>query len=302
MTTRTTPPPLAPGMPTPENPNLCSTRVVRSLLAEHGVVPSRGRGQNFLIDRNTVERLLGQADLRGDETVLDLGTGLGVVAGALAPRVAQVIAVDIDSRLLEAAQAAHAGVANIRWVQGDLRELSLAELLAERPDRPASVVSNLPYCISKLVLRDLVTHVGRLRCAVLTVQREVGERMRAAPGGGDYGPLAVACALAARVSIEGTVSPNCFTPRPKVESAIMKLTPLTLPMVSGDEAADVLCLVRAAFAQRRKTLANALGASERWGPSSRAVAALTELGLGAAVRAEAVCPEEFVRLRRTMST
>jgi 16S rRNA (adenine1518-N6/adenine1519-N6)-dimethyltransferase len=126
--------------------------------------------------------------------------------------------------------------------------------------------------------------------------------MKAPPGGGDYGPLAVACALVARVSLEGTVSPNCFTPRPKVESAIMKVTPLALPAVSDEEAADVLHLVRAAFAQRRKTLVNALGASDRWGPADRAVAALAELGLAATVRAEAVCPEDFIRLRRILST
>lgn len=277
-------------------PNLCSPKTVRSLLAQCGVVPSRGRGQNFLIDRNTVERLLRLAELTPDDVVLDLGTGLGVMAGAMAPHVAEVVAVEIDSRLLAAAQEVHAPLSNIRWVCGDLRKLTIGELVPADCARPVKVVSNLPYSLSKLVLRELLSSAHLLDRLVLTLQREVADRVVATPGSKDYGPLAIACSLAAEAAARGIVSPNCFVPRPKVDSAIVELVPEAKRQLPKDEADRLFRLVRAAFSQRRKTLVNSLSASGEFGPAARVEAALDRLGLERKIRAESVGPEDLTRL------
>lgn len=277
-------------------PNLCSTRTVRSLLLDHDLAPNRGRGQSFLIDRNTVNRLLALADLDRRDTVLDLGSGLGVMAGALAPLVSQVIAVEVDEPLLAVAKEIHSDLGNIRWVLGDLRELSLLELVAPCGEGPLKVVSNLPYSISKLVLRGLLDAAQRFERQVLMVQREVGDRMIAAPGTKAYGPLSLACCLEATVTLEAIVSPNCFYPRPSVQSAVMKVTPLDAPRVARQELPALFDLIRSGFAQRRKTLVNALASSERFGSVERISEALVALDLDLRARAESLRPEDFVAL------
>lgn len=282
--------------------NLCSPRTVRRLLADRGLTLDRRRGQNFLIDRNIVNRLVALAEPTPADLVLDLGAGLGTMTAALATKTARVVAVELDPGILSVARDLHAEHKNVRWVQGDLRDLSWADLLGPESERSVKVVSNLPYNVSKLVLRRLLERIERFQCLVITVQREVAERLLAAPGGKTYGPLAVACHLNAVAAMEALVPPTCFYPRPHVESAVVKLKPWNVPPAPRTERNQVMKLVRSAFSQRRKTLVNALAASPGFASGDRLRAALGELDLPPDVRAERVSPQDFLRLRRILES
>ena len=221
---------------------------VRRLLDELGIRPSKALGQNFLIDGNILRILLEHADLRRDETVLEIGPGLGVLTAELAARAKRVIAIEKDYRLCEHLRVHMAG---IELVEGDAVEV------LEDPGFlvpvPYKVVSNLPYSISTPILERLVERADRPRAMVLTLQREVAQRLAATPRHKDYGALTVFTQLRYHVTIAHIVSPQCFYPAPRVASAIVVLERRD-PRVKLQAGAPFHEIVRAGFSQRRKML------------------------------------------------
>lgn len=242
-------------------------------------------GQNFLADPNLLDAILRDAELEVADVVLEVGAGEGVLTERLAAAAAHVHAVELD-RGLERALAPLAALDNVELHWGDAMKLDLAALAPP----PTAMVANLPYSIATPLLLRTIEELPSVRRWTAMVQREIAERLRAAPGNRTYGSPSVLVQLACEVRLLRTVDPAVFRPRPRVESAILGLR-RTGP--GADRATREL--VRAAFAHRRKSLARSL---EHVRPGSLGAAreALSELGLPEDARAESLAPERFAAL------
>lgn len=242
-------------------------------------------GQNFLADPNLLDAIVRDAELREGDVALEVGAGEGVLSGRLADAAAFVHVVEID-RGLERALAGLAARPNVCLHWGDAMKVDLGAL----DPAPTAVVANLPYAVATpLILRTIEQLPGVRRWTVM-VQREIADRLRAAPGSRTYGSPSVLAQLACEVRMLRAVDPAVFKPRPRVESAI-----LALRRTGPGADPETRELVRAAFAHRRKALARSLE-HVRPGSLERARAALEELGLPADARAEALSPEDFAAL------
>jgi 16S rRNA (adenine1518-N6/adenine1519-N6)-dimethyltransferase len=242
-------------------------------------------GQNFLADPNLLDAIVRDAGLSREDVVLEVGAGEGVLSGRLAAAAAHLHAVEID-RGLAAALEPVAALANVEVHWGDAMKLDLRAL---RPE-PTAMVANLPYSVATPLLLRTIEELPSLGRWTVMVQREIADRLRAAPGSRVYGAPSAVAQLACEVELVRAVDPAVFKPRPRVESAILRLR-RTGP---GADAATRE-LVRAAFAHRRKSLARSLEHA-RPGSLAPARAALAELGLPEDARAEALSPRQFAAL------
>jgi 16S rRNA (adenine1518-N6/adenine1519-N6)-dimethyltransferase len=250
--------------------------------------PKKELGQHFLVDENILGVIGRLAELEPDDVVLEIGPGLGVLTRYLAERVALVHAVEIDRSL----ESHLANLPNVRLELGDALQLGLADL--EPP--PGKLVSNLPYNVATPIVVESLDGLLPLERWCVMVQREVADRFFATPGTKAYGAVSVLVQLAAERTGFHPVSRTVFRPQPNVDSALVAFRRRPLP----ERFAQVKRVVDASFAHRRKTLPNSLSLA---GVASReeAVEALAGLGRPAAVRAEALAPEEFVHLERLLS-
>ena len=249
----------------------------------------RELGQNFLIDPNILDVIERLAALSPDDVVLEVGGGPGVLSVRLAPRVRHLHVVEVDSRLRDALTGELAPFANATLHMADAVGLDLSAL----DPAPTKVVANLPYGVAATVILRTITELPGVGQWVVMVQREVGERLAAAPGTAAYGVPSVLAQLACEVKVLRAVSRNVFRPVPNVDSVL-----LGLRRHGPAPEADVSALVHAAFAHRRKALAGSLALAPGFGAGvrERARAALTEMGHPADERAERLAPEEFREL------
>jgi 16S rRNA (adenine1518-N6/adenine1519-N6)-dimethyltransferase len=242
-------------------------------------------GQNFLADPNLLDAIVRDAELRPDDVVLEVGAGEGVLSERLADAVAHVHSVELDRGLAGALEAL-AARPNVSLHWADAMQIDFGAL---RPV-PTAVVANLPYAVATPVILRTIEQLPSLRSWTVMVQREIADRLRAAPGSRTYGSPSVLAQLACEVRLLRKVDPAVFRPRPRVDSAILALR-------RTGPGADVATreLVRAAFAHRRKALARSV---EHVRPGSLAAvrAALEELGLPTDARAEALAPDDFAAL------
>lgn len=253
-------------------------------------------GQHFL-EPAWADRLIAALEPRTDDRFLEIGPGPGALTLRLAPRVAHVTAVEIDARMI--AELTPRLPANVTLIERDFLDFDLSALAAAAPLR---VAGNLPYNVSSPILFALIrAHrtAGRLRDATLMLQREVGDRIQASPGTGDYGVLAILVQLHADVRRLLTLPPGAFRPRPKVHSAVIRLT-FRSPAVTLTDEPTFEAMVRSMFMQRRKMLGNALAPfAEPRGLS--AAAALAAAGIPATRRPETLQLEELARLAEIFS-
>jgi 16S rRNA (adenine1518-N6/adenine1519-N6)-dimethyltransferase len=259
-----------------------------------GVRPDRELGQNFLIDSNILGVIGRAAELAREDVVLEIGGGVGVLSEFLAERVAHVHVVEVDERLREAladATDAHRNV-SVHW--GDAMRMDLRAL---RP-APSKLVANLPYGIAAAVLLRTIDELPGVGSWVAMVQREVGERLAAGPGGRTYGSSSVLAQLACEVELLRVLPRAVFYPVPNVDSALVRLR----RRAAGASSAQLRALIAGSFAHRRKTLAGSVILAGAAGGRSREQvrAALEQLGHAADVRAERVAPEEFRALARAL--
>jgi 16S rRNA (adenine1518-N6/adenine1519-N6)-dimethyltransferase len=259
-----------------------------------GVRPNRELGQNFLIDGNILGVIERAAALARDDVVLEIGGGVGVLSEFLAERVAHVHVVEVDERLREAladATEAHPNVV-VHW--GDAMRIDLSEL---RP-QPLKVVANLPYGIAAAVLLRTIDELPSVRSWVAMAQREVGQRLAAAPGSRAYGAPSVIAQLACEVELLRTLPRSVFYPVPNVDSALLRLRRRPVASPPTVPAPELRSLIAGAFAHRRKTLAGSLALSGAPAGRSREQVreALERLGHRVDVRAERLSPEDFREL------
>ena len=259
-------------------------------LAAYGIRPDTDLGQHFLLDENLVDLAIREAGVGPDDVVLEVGAGLGVLTAPLARAAAWVHAVELDRRLEPALAGALEGVGNVTLHWGDAMRLPLESLAPA----PSALVANLPYSIATPLVLESLWRLPSLARWCVMVQREVVDRWLAAPGSRLYGAPSVLLQLATAPTFRRSVGREVFTPRPRVDSALVALRrtgPGPSPAVRG--------LVRAAFAARRKTLVNALALA---GADRAAVAAaLAALGHGTTVRPEALPPEAFPPLAEALA-
>jgi 16S rRNA (adenine1518-N6/adenine1519-N6)-dimethyltransferase len=243
-------------------------------------------GQNFLADTNLLEAIVREARLEPADVVLEVGGGGGALTEALAPLAACVHVVELDERLRPELERLAAEAGNVDLVWGDALRIDLAGLAPA----PTRMVSNLPYSIATPLLLRTISELPSVSDWVVMVQREIAERLRAEPGTREYGSPSVQVQLACEVSLLRKVDPAVFVPRPRVSSALLRLT--RRGPAAGPELVSV---VREAFAHRRKSLARSLELA-RPGSLEPARAALEEIGKPADARAETLSPADFEAL------
>lgn len=273
-------------MTVPDPPAAITPSVAARLLAQHGLAPRKSAGQNFVVDPNTVERIVKAARIGHGDVVLEIGPGLGSLTVPLARAARRVVAVEIDTGLGALAADLTAPLGNVAVVVADALRVDLDALLGE----PARLVANLPYNVATPLLFSALDS-DHVVDAYVMVQREVGERWAAVPGDDLYGGVSVKLALAGAVRIDRTVPRGVFLPVPNVDSVMVRVTRHDDAMPTEDRH-RVAAVVDAAFAQRRKTLRNNLRAAY----GADGVEALSAAGLDPGARAETLDVEDFVRL------
>ena len=268
-------------------------------LKSHNISAKKRYGQNFLIDRRVLERIIEGAGISKEDVVLEIGPGIGTLTQALCEAAGHVIAVEIDRDMIPLLEENLSGYENYEIINEDVLKLDLEMLIRERGlgSRPLRVAANLPYYITTPIIMQLLESRIPAKTITVMVQKEVAERMQAAPGTADYGALSLAVQYYADARISAKVPPNCFIPRPNVDSAVITLERYETPPVEVKDEAHLFRLIRAAFAQRRKTLANALKNDPSLGLGREQVeAALDRLGLNADIRGERLSLQQFAAL------
>jgi len=259
-------------------------------------------GQNFLIDAGVLDRIITAAQVTKEDYVLEIGPGIGAMTQYLAENAGKVAAVEIDRSLIPILEETLEGYDNVTVINGDILKLDVNRLIQEQNDgRPVKVVANLPYYITTPIIMGLFENHVPLKSVTIMVQKEVADRMQVGPGTKDYGALSLAVQYYAEPKIVANVPPNCFIPRPKVGSAVIRLTKHEKPPVEVFDEKRFFEIIRASFNQRRKTLANSLNNAPGLNISREQTAqALKEMGLPADIRGEALTLEQFAELSRRL--
>ncbi len=266
--------------------NLTDPRYIRALCDKFNFRLKKSLGQNFLHDRSVLDAIVEAAAPEGGG-VLEIGPGFGVLTEALSERAEKVVAVEIDDQLLPVLGETLQDCDNVSIVSGDVLKLNLPALLEEQfGTMPVSVAANLPYYITTPILLALLTKNLPLRRIVVMMQKEVADRIMAAPGGKDYGALTVAVQYRCEVARVCRVPASSFIPPPKVDSEVLCLSMRPSPLVVPKNEAHFFALVKAVFAQRRKTLVNGLANAGRFGSKEKIAAAVESMGLSPTVRGE----------------
>jgi 16S rRNA (adenine1518-N6/adenine1519-N6)-dimethyltransferase len=273
---------------------LLTPATVHALLDAHGLHPKRSLGQNFLADPNTARRVVTLADLPAAAPVLEIGPGLGSLTLALLDADHDVVALELDDRLAEVLRTVVADDTHVRIDRGDAMTVDLSALLEPAPS-PRACVSNLPYNVAVPVVVRILEEADAVERILVMVQREVGERLAAGPGDPQYGAVSVKVAYFAEAQVVGLVPPTVFVPRPKVDSALVRLRRRSEPPVAVPSAEDLFALVRAGFAQRRKMLRRSL--APVLGDATPDV--LAAAGVAPTARAEALGLDDWAAVARS---
>ena len=276
--------------------DLTEIKTIKALLARHGFHFSKSMGQNFLIADWVPRDIAEAAGLDEGCGVLEIGPGIGPLTVQLAQRAGRVAAIELDRALLPILAETLAGYPNAQVIPGDVMKLDLAALAAEQfPGMAVKACANLPYNITTPVITKLL-EAGCFQSITVMIQREVARRICAEPDSADRGAFSLFCQYHAQCELLFDVGPECFLPAPKVTSSVIRLIPRSQPPVDADPEA-LFRLVKAAFAQRRKTLLNALSAAYGSRLSKDELRqAISDCGLSETVRGERLSLDEFSNL------
>lgn len=282
-----------------ENPNsLRNPKVVSQIVEKYQFAFQKKYGQNFLIDGNILDKIISAAELTKEDCVLEIGPGIGTMTQELSKAAGKVVSVEIDKMLLPILEETLKDCGNVTVVNQDILKVDLKKLAEEyHQGKPLTVVANLPYYITTPIIMNLFESGVPLKNITIMVQKEVADRMKAAPGSKDYGALSLAVQYFSEPEIITFVSSGCFMPQPKVGSSVIRLNRYDRPPVETENEKWMFQVIRAAFNQRRKTLANSLSNHFSQKISKEKIKdAITRLGLSPTVRGEALTLEQFARL------
>ena len=284
-------------------PYLGNPKYTIEVLQKYGFVFQKRFGQNFLIDTHVLDKIIAASEITKDDFVLEIGPGIGTMTQYLADAAREVIAVEIDDALIPILQDTLKEWDNVSVIHGDILKTDINKIAEEKNQgKPIKVVANLPYYITTPIIMGLFESHVPVESITVMVQKEVADRMQTGPGSKDYGALSLAVQYYAKPEIVANVPPNCFMPRPKVGSAVIRLTRHKEMPVQVDDEKLMFRLIRASFNQRRKTLSNSLKNSQELNYSKEQVeTAITESGLPLNIRGEALTLEQFAELSNNFS-
>ena len=268
---------------------------IPALLRQYHLHPDKRLGQNFLVDESALMNIIRAADLQASDSVLEIGAGLGNLTRYLAASTKQVVAVEVDQRLLPVLRQVVAPFQNVKVVAGDILSLDPGKLMdaSQLPYAAYRVVANIPYYITSAVIRHLLEATLKPSSLVLTVQQEVAERICAQPG--DLSLLALSVQVYGQPRINLRIPAEAFYPPPKVDSAVVSVKIFPQPVIPRDSLGSFFRLAKAGFSQKRKTLRNALSAGLGW-PTNQVETLLEQCGIASIRRAETLSLEEWAYL------
>ncbi len=265
------------------------------ILERHKFNIQKKFGQNFLIDNNVLDKIIATAEIGKDDVVLEIGPGMGALTQKLCQSAYKVLAVEIDKNLIPILDETLGGYDNVKVINQDILKVDLPKFLKDEAEgRRVKVVANLPYYITTQIVMTLLESDAPISSITIMVQKEVAERMQEGPGSKDYGALSVAVTYRCDAHLAFTVSPNCFVPKPNVDSAVIHLKVYDRPEVSVDDEEMMFKIVKAVFMQRRKTMVNGLSnAGFLDFTKDRILKALEIMGKRADVRGESFTVSDF---------
>lgn len=270
-----------------------------AVLNRYGFDFKKKFGQNFLIDENVVEKIVREAGVTKDDFVVEVGPGIGTMTQILCENAREVVAVEIDKKLIPIlTEDTLSYYDNVTVINEDILKLDIKKLADEKNGgRPIKVVANLPYYITTPIIMGLFESHVPLDSITIMVQKEVADRMQCGPGTKDYGALSLAVQFYAKPKVVLNVPASCFMPRPNVESAVIRLERFKTPPVDVKNEHLMFKIIRASFNQRRKTMMNSVGNSGEVNVSKEELLkALEQCGFSATIRGEALTLEQFAAL------
>ncbi|MFP3156131.1 16S rRNA (adenine(1518)-N(6)/adenine(1519)-N(6))-dimethyltransferase RsmA [Lachnospiraceae bacterium ZAX-1] len=254
-------------------------------------------GQNFLIDANILDKIIMAADIKKEDFVLEIGPGIGTMTQYLCEDARQVLAVEIDKKLIPILNKTLSEYRNLEIMNADILKIDVNQLVQEKNHgNPIKVVANLPYYITTPIIMGLFESHVPIQSITIMVQKEVADRMRVGPGTKDYGALSLAVQYYATPEIVANVPPTCFLPRPKIGSCVINLKRHQGVAVKVNDEKLMFRMIRASFNQRRKTLANGLSNASIQMSKETMIEAIEKMGLPANVRGETLTLEQFAQL------
>lgn len=285
------------------NDKLSNPQKTIEIIKKYDFAFQKKYGQNFLIDAHVLDKIIAAADVGPEDFVLEIGPGIGTMTQYLAEHAREVAAVEIDTHLIPILEDTLQDYDNVTIINKDILKLDINALAQEKNQgRPIKVVANLPYYITTPIIMGLFESGVPVENITVMVQKEVADRMQVGPGTKDYGALSLAVQYYAEPYLVANVPPNCFMPRPKVGSAVIRLTRHKEKPVQVKDENFMFRLIRASFNQRRKTLQNGLNnCAELAVTKAQVVEALEKMGLPATVRGEKLTLEQFAQLSDLLS-
>ena len=285
------------------NDKLSNPQKTIEIIKKYDFAFQKKYGQNFLIDAHVLDKIIAAADVGPEDFVLEIGPGIGTMTQYLAEHAREVAAVEIDTHLIPILEDTLQDYDNVTIINEDILKLDMNALAQEKNQgRPIKVVANLPYYITTPIIMGLFESGVPVENITVMVQKEVADRMQVVPGTKDYGALSLAVQYYAEPYLVANVPPNCFMPRPKVGSAVIRLTRHKEKPVQVKDENFMFRLIRASFNQRRKTLQNGLNnCAELAVTKAQVVEALEKMGLPATVRGEKLTLEQFAQLSDLLS-
>lgn len=279
-------------------PYLGNPKYTIEVLQKYNFVFQKRFGQNFLIDTHVLEKIIAASQITKDDFVLEIGPGIGTMTQYLAEYAREVTAVEIDNTLIPILKDTLKDWDNVTVINDDILKVDIRKLALEKNGgRPIKVVANLPYYITTPIIMGLFENQVPIDSITIMVQKEVADRMQVGPGTKDYGALSLAVQYYARPEIVANVPPNCFMPRPKVGSAVIRLERYENPPVQVTDEKLMFRIIRASFNQRRKTLVNGLKNSQELSYSREEIEeVLNTCGIPLNIRGEALTLAEFAEI------
>ncbi len=278
--------------------NLCNPTELKALLNRHGFNFSKTLGQNFLIDKNVLNKIVSASELNENSCVLEIGPGAGTLTRRLAETGARCTAVEIDKALLPILGETLAGFDNFNLINSDILKVDLKKLIKDEFDnKPFHVIANLPYYITTPIIMQILESRLPVVSMTLMVQKEVADRMCATCGSKEYGALSVAVQYYTIPTVICRAEPHCFIPQPKVASSVVHLKVSATPTVTVSDEKKFFAIVKSSFGQRRKTLLNALSKSPYFSANKDSVrSALVQMGVDENIRGEKLSISQFAKL------
>lgn len=280
--------------------DLTSPSTIKEIRDRHNFQLSKSLGQNFITDRHVLEQIISGAEIGDEDLVIEIGPGIGVLTAEAAEVAAKVVAIEIDSRLIPVLKETLSFFDNVEVINQDILKTDLKEIIESEREKGSftgavRIIGNLPYYITTPIIMKILEDGVPADSITIMMQKEVADRIRSGPGGKTYGAISVAVQYYCDVEKVANVPKEVFVPRPKVDSTVLALKPHSEKKVQLTDEKEFFSCVRAAFAQRRKTLLNSL--SSAGGMDKEEVRKVLEtLGIDPGRRAETLSIEEFGRL------